>query len=334
MKTMFKKVQIMLAVFICFGQSHAAQNVDLFGDDSSKGQKILRAYSHDVNNLASWYNKLDIKYQHNIPEKIQAKIQKKRHALQEAIKTKGHYLYADYEAVYYPDENKSYITIEVIRPEEKQRLQWVKVARNTTDTSHEKHDIITVMQDYVNEGVKLILSQQLDVSKIHCESYHCLFGFDHPKLKPYKNKFAQGIIRDKSLIINTIKTDPDPTRRAAAVFLVGEFKSAQEIVSLLRKHVADGDDEVRNNVMRVIASTMHKSGIKKIDVKPFIALLDSPYEADRNKALFVLYEAADVPYQNKTIRLLAEAKLQCLAKLKQPNNKVFAMQILDKIKKS
>lgn len=332
MKMFFKKVQIMLVAYACLGQCYAAQNIDLFGDDSSKGQEILSIYSHDVKSLANLYNKIDIKYQHNIPEKIQAKIQKKRKNLQEAIKHKGHYIYADYESVYYPDENKSYITIEVIKPEEKNRLQWVKVARDDSAINNEKNDIIKTMQNYVNEGVKLILSQQLDVSKINCESNHCLFGFDHPNLKPYKNKFAQGVIRDKALIINTIRKDKDPRRRAAAVFLVGEFKSAQEIVSLLRQYVSDGDDEVRNNVMRVIASTMHKSGIKKIDVKPFIALLDSPYEADRNKALFVLYEAADLPDQNKTIRLLAENKLKLLANLKQPNNKIFAMQILDKIR--
>jgi hypothetical protein len=84
-------------------------------------------------------------------------------------------------------------------------------------------------------------------------------------------------------------------------------------------------------VIRVIADTMHRSGIQKIDVRPFIQLLDSPYETDRNKSLFVLLEAADLPEQNQQIRELAISKLLSLAKLRQPNNHAFAVKLLEKL---
>ncbi|WP_332248013.1 HEAT repeat domain-containing protein [Legionella tunisiensis] len=70
-------------------------------------------------------------------------------------------------------------------------------------------------------------------------------------------------------MIDTLNNDPDPSRRAAAAFLMGHFKDPNEIISLLMVHVNDRDSGVRNNVMRVIAATMFKANIAPIDVVPF-----------------------------------------------------------------
>ena len=79
--------------------------------------------------------------------------------------------------------------------------------------------------------------------------------------------------------------DPIPDRRAAAVFLIGHFKDPKEIMSTLTPHVMDADSGVRNNVMRVIGMTMEKAHLTQIDLHPFLVLLQSPVESDRNKAL-------------------------------------------------
>ncbi|OGV25728.1 MAG: hypothetical protein A3F18_01485 [Legionellales bacterium RIFCSPHIGHO2_12_FULL_37_14] len=333
MQPIFKFMQIAFLMSFFYSYCFAEANVDLFGDDSAKGEEVLREYATHLAKLVDKKWKMEEKYQFNLPEKVQAKLQKERAKMCSLIKNKGNYLYVDFETVYYPDENTHYTTIEVIKKEEKHRLKWLKDQEAEPKPQLEKNDLITAMQNYIKKGMELMLNHELDVNSIQCTGYHCLFGFENPQLKPYKEQFSQGVITDKFLIIQTLAQDKDKARRAASVFLVGEFTNPHEILATLLPYVKDKDEEVRNNAMRVIANTMHKSGYKKVDIMPFIELLDSPYESDRNKALFVLLEAASLTKQNLAIRLLAEDKLKQLAKLTQPNNKLFAQQILAKLTK-
>ena len=133
------------------------------------------------------------------------------------------------------------------------------------------------------------------------------------------------------LIIDTLNHDPDPERRAAAAFLIGHFTNPHEIVSLLSPHVSDPSSFVRNNVLRVLGATIQKAKITQINVPPLLDLLDSPFDTDRNKALWVLYTAADEPKSKPVIIQQGGKKLVSLLRLKQPNNHQLAYEVLLKV---
>jgi hypothetical protein len=325
--------QLMLGVLLMVfhGVSDAKKIIDLYGDESARAQQVLSQYEKQVILLVERSLKIQADYHEHVPQEVLARLESKRNKLCDRIKKAGHYAYVSFDVVYYPNDKQHYITIEVIKSKDKQRLQWINQSTSFHQQPVGENDIIQVMQAYLEVGYQLVMSNQLNVAEVKCSSFHCLFGFEHPELQPYRNKIDQGVRSGKSLILTTLNQDLDPERRKASVYLIGEFNDAEEILNLLVSHVTDHDDGVRNSVIRVIADTMHRSGIKKIDVRPFIQLLDSPYETDRNKSLFVLLEAADLPEQNQQIRELAISKLLSLAKLRQPNNHAFAVKLLEKL---
>lgn len=318
---------------VLMGQLKAGSVVDIYGDESAKGQAIVKQYGSAFAKLDSSFFKEVQKYQGNIPVPVIKILSDKRDALLKRVQSEGNYVYVDYDSVDYPPDTQRYLTIEVIKQEDAKRLHWVTHAALNQTTPSKSQDIIQAMQDYEQLGQQLLFQNEIKPDQIHCKEHHCLFGFDHPQLKPYREIFDKGIRQEKEKIIHTLNEDVSPERRASAAFLVGEFASAEEIIRTLTPHVTDVDQGVRNNAIRVIAGTLNhsKSCLKQLDVSPFIQLLDSPYETDRNKALFVLLAAVENPQLKQKIRQSAKPQLLALSHLKQPNNREPARLILERL---
>lgn len=308
--------------------SKAGIQVDLFGDDSALGSSILKQYAPAFIKLEKNFLKQMQKYPEHAPQGVEEALLEARNRLCRQVQQAGHYAYVDYDEVSYFQDNSHYLTIEVIKPEDTHRLRWVSQSELSNIESHVEHDIIQSMQDYEEIGRRLLFSQQLDVNQITCSGYHCLFGFEHPALKPYREIFDQGIRQDKQKILDALNHDASNVRREYAALLVGEFDSAEEIIQTLMPYVNDPNAGVRNAVIRVIASTLQKSKLSHMDVMPFIRLLDSPYDTDRNKAMFALFFAAQDPELRKEIAEQAKPQLLALARLKQPNNRDVAKRLL------
>lgn len=282
--------------------------VDLFGDDSPKGQRLLNHYRRAL-----------IRVEKAADEKAKKQLIKR-------IQQAGDYLHVHVERVHYPDTPVLYMTLEVVTKQEPERLRWVPPPRSEHDP-HSQHDAIWLMQQYVQTGERLFAMNQLDAHHRGCRPHHCTFGFIHPALKPYRKRFDEAVKHEKPTILAALH-DADPARRAAAAFMVGEFHDPHDIIKRLLPLIHDPDSEVRNNAIRVIGETMHYAKLYDLDVRPFIELLSSPYETDRNKSLLVLLQAATLEKNKKQIKQIGEQKLQALVKLKQLNNKELAVAIL------
>lgn len=303
----------------------AKTTIDLFGDEG-RAAHVLKKYSGPILALeASLHQFLLSDELQDHPEKLKEAGERKR-ALIDKIKKDYGYAYVDLSTVNYSSDSV-FITIEVIRNDETYRLKFIDDHKPIEHSN--KNDLIHQMERYNRLGIKLFLNDQLDPDKLNCPLYHCTWGFDHPTLKPFYSQFKQGVAAQKSLIIDTLNTDPDPGRRAAAVFLVGHFDNPQEIIDVLVPHVLDNDSEMRNNAVRVIGTTLMKYKAAHFNINPFLHLLASPYDTDRNKSLLVLLQVCD-GNQQEIIKKGKESLLALLA-LKQPNNHEPAYQILKKI---
>ena len=259
-----------------------------------------------------------------------ANLSLEKRQITEEIKKNYGFLYVDLDIVLYPSENTHYTTIEVITKNAIEKLRFAPHPKPQKNTRHQP-DLIDKMMTYNKIGWPLMLDKKIDSRTIKCPVYHCTQGFSHPALKPYLKTFNTGAIQEKKLITETLAHDPSAARRAAAAFLVGHFSNPHEILSVLSNHVEDNDEEVRNNVIRVMGSTMRTADIHKIDVLPFIRLLDSPFDTDRNKSLVVLLSAADDELSKKIIIQKSGPQLLDLLRLKQPNNHLIAYALLKKI---
>ncbi len=315
--------------------SISSNAADVYGLDDQGANRIIKKYGKDLAEIETVLQKEIANHQIS-KKKGQSddQIAKKRLLLIEKIKNENGFLFVDFETIFYPGDDVFFTTIEVIDKEQPERMRFVNSAIKNEHIEKkivDKPDLIDAMVQYTNTGINLMVNHQIDFSTLACPVYHCTAGFMHPTLKPYLKTFNVGAIKNRAFIIETLNYDQDPERRAAAAFLVAHFHDPHEIVSLLSPHVADKDEGVRNNVMRVIGETIAKAKINNVNMEPFLDALDSPYTSDRNKALLVLLNGANSKASRDIILQKGSNRLIALMRLKQPNNHQTAYLILKKI---
>jgi hypothetical protein len=305
--------------------------VDVYGADPKTAEDIIKKYGTQVGNIESMFIQSMAKMSKDGNDDYLMKIIfPKKNQLIKKIQQEYHLAYVDFDTIVYPNDKNLYTTIEVISRNDKKRMKFIH-NQPILKKLQPKQDVISKMIAYQNIEMQLILNNQFDKKNSICPIYHCLPGFTHPKLKHYFALFSTEAIKNKKLIIDTLNSDPDFERRIAAIYMMGYFKDPKEIISLLTYHINDVDSGVRNAAMRVIGGTMQKAKIYDVDILPFLSLLDSPYDTDRNKALWILFNAANLNSSKETLIRYGKNKLIILLHLKQPNNHDVAYAILKKI---
>lgn len=326
MRHLFQKTALLLAFF---SSSAMAECLDVYGVDEKESKQILAEYSPQLVKLT---HALSTGVSHNSdnffnsPEAL--KLREERKALIKKIKEERHYVYVDMDTIFY-SEKECCTTLEIIKSNQQDRLRYVPEQRKIAYPK--KHDIIDVMQTYQTLSRKLFFENKVQPTHLDCPVYHCTIGFSHPQLKPYLNKFNTAALQQRALILDVLKNDPDPTRRASAAYLVGHFRDPRDIVNVLMPYVNDKDDGVRNNVIRVLSLTTQKANITDLNPAPFIELLNSPFGTDRNKSLFLLSILAQSDVTKRYLIQHAKAPLLSILRLQQSNQHDFAYEILKQI---
>ena len=327
---MIKGVLIIAGLVVSMN-SIAQNTVDLYGDESPLSKQILKKYAKQVaDEEVVFQAALRLPRPDNDPSFTPYFL--KRMALAEKIKKEGDYLYVHFDTVYYPDIRTDYTTIEVVKKDQAQRMHYVEPIGPEIKYPV-KDDLITQMSQFIKLESQLMLTNQLDLDPKHrlCPVYHCVTGFANPQLKPYLAIFNDGVVKQKKLILDTLNHDPNPVRRGAAAFLLGHLSNPHEIIERLLPLVNDSNEGVRNNVLRVIGATIQTAKITDMDAGPFLQLLNSPSETDRNKSLWVLLTLSQSNKAKPVIAQQGGEKLLELLRLIQPNNHDMAHIILKRV---
>lgn len=311
---------------------NAANIIDVYGVDFKESEDIIKNYGNQVGDIESQFIKEMIKLSNGGKDHYLEKvILPKRTKLINKIQKQYNLAFVQFDTIFYPDNKDLHTTIEVITQNDKNRLRFIPSKTKVQITLKLKHDLVDKMVKFLDTSMNLLMNNQLEVKDNECSAYHCLAGSNHLKLKDSLNELIHGARKEKVQLINTIDSDPLPERRVAAIFLIGLLNDPHEIISLLNKHVMDSNDQVRNSAMRVIAETMRKAKISQINVKPFLELLESPYDTDRNKALYVLLSASNSALSKQLIIRDGNKQVIALLQLKQPNNHDIAYALLKNI---
>lgn len=328
---MKKSLSMLAALFFSMNLS-AQVVVDVYGEDDKRSEVIIKKYAKAVSTIeTAIMSKFSEQVDH--PELIKIeKLTKKKKALIEQIKKEGGYLFVNFDTVMYPGNKQLFTTIEVIKQNDPNRLRFVDSTANHQDKPiKHKPDLIDEMTRFSRLTISIGMNRKPGDKPELCPVYHCIGGFSHPQLKPYLSRFNTGVIKEKKLILETLKNDPSIERRESAIFLIGHLRDPHEIISLLTPYITDKDSAIRNNAMRVIGTTLLKSHILEMDVTPLLALLDSPYDTDRNKSLWILYSLVDSEANKRSVINKGGNQLIELLKLKQINNHEIAYLVLKKV---
>lgn len=335
---------LVVMMILCFvSQTWAKSVVDIHGLQGVSAQRLLQEYAPKIAVLETELMRLLLHMNQSSSQlrRYRCLIRRKKRLIR-SIQDQGQFGFVDLQTVYYPNDKNSYTTLEIIDHPQSKRMRYINhVSQNHfvyflstmryQMAAMYQRDLITQMLQYQTWVMQLLLTHQLDNDSQECPIYHCIASFHDPRLRPYLTVFQQGVITQKLLIIMTLHHDKNPHRRAAAALLVGHFQDPKEIISLLSTCVDDPDTEVRNNVLRVMATTLYKSHLTQIDSSPFIRLLDSPYVTDRNKALSILIMLADDPIVQAQILHQGVAHWMDLLRLTQPDNHDLAYTLLKKV---
>lgn len=320
-----KKIIFLCLSLVALIGSAKELNVDMYGADPQLTQQILKKYGNEVSN---WSEKLRQKIVSN-NDNGSERLRKMKLKLIEQIKKEGNFSHVDLQTIYY-GKNDIFTTIEVVKKEDKKRLVYLEPESSEKGKFlNNNNDLIDKMISYSDMQTELFLHDQL--KPIKCPVYHCVGGFNHPKLKPFLSVFNEGAVKNKAFILKTLAQDKNIERRKAAIFLMGHFKNPEEILQTLLPYVSSKSSDIRNSAMRVLVTTMQKANLHVSDVSPFVALLKSPHVTDRNKALFVLAQSLKIDKNKYKIAQCAKDQLVDLIALKQPNNHDIAYIILKEI---
>jgi hypothetical protein len=235
----------------------------------------------------------------------------------EGIRVMGNFSYLEISYVLYLD-GKVHFTIDIVDKEDEKRLSdfLPKPDKIVKDPDH-------LIEKWVEYDKAALISTTEDVKlkkDYECPVYHCIWGgFVNPKFKKYEKLFNSLVPKNKERIIEVLRNDKDAEKRAAAAFLLAHIQDGSELVKILIPSIYDSNSGVRNNVMRVLGSTLEKVEVSDFPVDKIIIALDFPSESDRNKALYVLLSLAKQPKYAKYISQHAGKQLIDELKMSQPN---------------
>ncbi len=245
------------------------------------------------------------------------------------IKSKGKFVFVNISPIMYPGDKTIYITIDVVNLKDKYRLSFFHDKPNQIidDPDH----LIEKWLEYEKLGFSLVYRDKKFPAYDSCPAYHCLFGFDQKELKKYKPIFMNLVEKNKYKLVNVLRYEKNPEKRAAAAFLLAHIKCANELINILLPSIYDPNEKVRNNAMRVIGMTLMNNPHLDVQIDNVIRALDFPNTTDRNKAMLIISTLVDNPQYAKVILHQAGHELFDELKLQQPNNHYLSYEILRKI---
>lgn len=247
--------------------------------------------------------------------------------LERQIQEAGSFEAVDIGGVWYSDPDRVFLTFNLTLAGEKLPVELLPAPEQDVP---DPNGLLASWREYARIGNPLTWEDAQPDSP--CPVHHCLFGFDHPKLRPYLDLFNREVPAHRNELVAVLRTDKDAADRATAAYLLAHLPKVGDVVEALLPQVRDPEPSVRNNVVRVLAymATHGKGG--SIPLEPFLPFLRSPDGTDRNKAVAVVAGLAAEKRHRKLLIRLAGCDLVRLLEMKQPNQNDYAHRALVKLR--
>ncbi|MGE6762937.1 hypothetical protein ACQKGO_33310 [Corallococcus interemptor] len=170
-----------------------------------------------------------------------------------------------------------------------------------------------------------------------CKVAHCIGGFGHPDLAAYEPEFIEKVPKHLDALTTVLREDADAPKRAAAAYLLAYAPTALETVERVRPFIRDPDEQVRNNVLRVLTATQQAATQPLLHTSVVADAVLLPTSTDRNKATYLLtYLLEDLPPEElkaqraELIQKLGET-LVTMSALQLPINRDPAVLVLQQL---
>jgi hypothetical protein len=249
--------------------------------------------------------------------------------LEQRIKEAGGFEAVEISAVHYSSPIiPSGLTFNITLASKKPAIEFLPAPK---DDVPDPDGLLSSWREYEKIGSVLDYAGQI-AEPPPCPAHHCLYGFDHPKLRPYGDKFTQKVPADRTELIRVLRTEKNDKDRASAAYLLAHLPDARDVLETLLPQLRDPSPNVRNSVMRVVALMAEHGEARSISLEPILPFLASPSLTDRNKAVSIVAALADDKSRQELLIHRAGCDLVRLMETKQPNQNQFAHIALMKLR--
>lgn len=283
------------------------RSIDVYGTARLRAEDVRARYGDDLARLAEYYAE-DAEEFEPLRERIETE-----------LRGRGPFAWLAVSLIesYAPD-HPIRITIDVVEEADAARRMPFREAPDGSGTSPEDARVLLeAWKAYEQRSGELFRAGELP--SIACDAHHCLWGFRHPELRAYGERFDREAPEQRDALLRVLRHAPEPADRATAAFLLGHLTDAQEIVDALLPCLRDPSSWVRNNSMRVLAQ-ISRTPDAVVPAAPVIAALDYPTVRDRNKALAIARNLTGTPENRVALIRDAGDTLLALLRLEQAAN--------------
>lgn len=292
--------------------------VDVFGSDVVPPAEILAAVEPRVR-----------AYAEQRISRGRAETEPLKQELIATIHGLGDFAFVDINIIRYFDpqpHGRAFVTIDLV--DARDRAPRMTFLPAPTGPAEDPGGLLAAWNEYEQLALELLSSGELASVPPKCEYWHCIVGFEHPRLAPYRERLAQATQHQKRLYA-VLASSRDENQRATAAFVLAHTKDGKRLVNALVARIADPSAAARNNALRVLGYVAKEHPEIDIPLDPILRALEFPTTTDRNKALFILQGlATSRPKLHPTIKARAGKSLVAMLRLEQPNNHDFAWEIL------
>jgi hypothetical protein len=299
--------------------------IEIHGAQAFAGNEIKKRYNKDFNDLSAFIQTTDGAALPQYRVKFQDLITK----IYQDVYNTGDYAYINIAPIYSHKNKNIFYVIDVVNKNDSKRLNnfYSEPDKSLPDPD----GLLASWEEYLNLGIEKFNGETPDYQDIKCPVSHCVFGFDEPEFKKYKDIFIIGAEKNKNKLIEILHNEKNDIKRGNAAFLLGNLKDNNEVIKILTPAIHDPNLYVRNIVMRVLAIALKNDKTANFPIKDAIAALDNPTDNDRNKALKILQSLALQPRYAKYIEEHASSQLIAQLKTLQPDVHDLAYDILKQI---
>ncbi|WP_299115660.1 HEAT repeat domain-containing protein [uncultured Winogradskyella sp.] len=290
--------------------------ITVFGTNLIIKEDIIKNHTEELDTLKILYTRDRDKYK------------KKKADLENKLMTFGDFSLINVQLIKSYTGKYDFILDLVETSDAKTRLNFREI-----DTIHfdDPDNLIAKWQSYEDYSYRLF--KDGEIKDYSCPVIHCLWSFNHLKLKSYLEFFNTYAPKHKDRLIEILNSSKSPNKRASAAFLLAHSEiSNEDLLKILMPSIYDPERNVRNNSMRVIYYIVRAYPDIKFDISKVIDALDFPSFTDRNKALVILRSISLDNLKKEDSKRLSRILVEILEK-KDAHNYKNAYIVIKKLSK-
>jgi hypothetical protein len=183
------------------------------------------------------------------------------------------------------------VTVDLVDRGDEWRLAY---APEPTGSVEDPAGLLAAWDAYHSRMWKLVNTGEVSTKDTACpRAFHCFYGATDARLIPLEERLVEEVPRHFETLVQMLRTDKEPSKRATAAYLLAYGRSREEVIQALAPSMNDAGEAPRNAVMRVLWQAQRDADRVRVPLEPVLRALHGPLISDRNKAAALLQAVAE-----------------------------------------